>query len=195
MARAFSLTYDYLCPFARIANETVVEALQDGADWVVEFVPFSLSETKVREGEDSVWDRQAGSAGTRGVKAHYWALAARSMSPERFFDFHVALFEARHHQGRDVDDESVLREVAKSVGLDAGQISDLVASGEPAAELARRHTEAVKLHSVFGVPTFILGDEAVFVRFLRKSRADIDRVLDMLEWSNLNEFKRTTIPR
>ena len=42
MGRQFAITFDYLCPFARIANEVVVDALSDGLDWDVEFLPFSL---------------------------------------------------------------------------------------------------------------------------------------------------------
>ncbi len=43
MTVRFALTFDYLCPFARIANETVAEAIEDGVDWDVEFRPFSPS--------------------------------------------------------------------------------------------------------------------------------------------------------
>ena len=38
----FAITYDYLCPFARIANESLVEAMADGADHEVTF-PTILS--------------------------------------------------------------------------------------------------------------------------------------------------------
>jgi hypothetical protein len=46
------------------------------------------------------------------------------------------------------------------------------------------------------VPTFIDGDEAVFIRFMERGRVDdLERALDLLGWNRLNEFKRTTIPR
>ncbi len=56
---------------------------------------------------------------------------------------------------------------------------------------------------VFGVPTFSAGDDAVFVRLMQRphgdpdaSRATIERLLDLLtDWSELNEFKHTRIPR
>ena len=195
MTRTFRLTYDYLCPFARIANEEVVAALRDGADWDVRFVPFALSETKVAEGERSVWDRAPGSPGTRGVLAHQWALAVREVEPDRFTDFHLALFAARHDDALDIDDESVLSKLGADVGVDIAAVADQVATGKAATILFEEHSEVVKRWSVFGVPTFIVGNEAVFVRFMKRSRSDVERVLDMLEWSNLNEFKRTTIPR
>ena len=49
---------------------------------------------------------------------------------------------------------------------------------------------------MFGVPTFIVGDEAVFVRLMSRGEpSDIDRVLELVGWTDLNEFKRTRIPR
>ena len=35
MTKRFTITYDYLCPFARTANEAVIEALDDEADYDV----------------------------------------------------------------------------------------------------------------------------------------------------------------
>jgi len=59
------------------------------------------------------------------------------------------------------------------------------------------------LHSVFGVPTFIAGEEAAFVRIMTRPGTDtalatstIDRVVDLLDKHvDFNEFKRTSIPR
>ena len=49
---------------------------------------------------------------------------------------------------------------------------------------------------MFGVPTFVVGDRAVFVRLMERDRPDdIDRVLDLFEFERLNEFKHTRIPR
>ena len=44
---------------------------------------------------------------------------------------------------------------------------------------------------MFGVPTFIEGEEAVFIRFMERGRVDdLERALELLQWSRLNEFKR-----
>jgi hypothetical protein len=55
---------------------------------------------------------------------------------------------------------------------------------------------------VWGVPTFIVGEQAAFVRLMDRPKDDgayarrtIDRVVDLLDWPNLNEFKHTSIPR
>jgi len=58
------------------------------------------------------------------------------------------------------------------------------------------------MHHVWGVPTFIIGDRAVFVRLMHRPDGDaalatatIERVLGLLDWPDLNEFKHTTVPR
>ena len=196
MSHSFVLTYDYLCPFARIVNETVVEAVEAGADWDVTFHPFSLAQVHVEEGELSVWDRPFGAEGARGTRAHAWAIAVAESAPDRFPIFHKELFSARHDRAADVDDETVLRDVAVAAGVDLDAIVAMVGSGEPVERLAEAHREAVKRWSVFGVPTFIKGDTAVFVRLMERHRVDdVERVLDLLDWSALNEYKHPTIAR
>lgn len=197
MTTAFTITYDYLCPFARIANVTLVDALDDGADWDVTFAPFSLTQNHRTESEPAVWDddRDLGEA-ARGVRALTWSLAVRDAHPSRFPAFHRAVFEARHGAGRDIDDEAVLRSVAADVDLDADSVGETVASGIPMKTLRSEHLALVEDHAVFGVPTFISGDDAVFVRLMEAgARDDLARVVDMIGWANLNEFKRTRIPR
>lgn len=192
----FAITYDYLCPFSRIGNEAVVEALEGGADHDVTFRPFSLSQNHLEVGDKPVWDHDPAGDLPRGVRALLWSLAVRDRFPDSFQAFHVALYNAKHDQLLEIDDASVLSEVAASVGLDPAEIAEQVSSGVPAKTLAAEHTDLVDTHAVFGVPTFIADDEAVFVRFMERHRlADLDRVLDMLSWTNVNEFKRTRVDR
>lgn len=195
MARQFAVTFDYRCPFARNSHEAVVSGLKGGRDWDVRFVPFSLDQVHVEEGEPPVWERTPDVWGT-GVLALLWGIAVRDAFPDQFLDWHVAAFAARHDDGRKIAHESVLREVAASVGLDPDAVAAEVATGGPLKTLADEHTEAVKRWNVFGVPTFIVGDRAVFVRVMERNRPDdVDRGLDLMEWRELNEFKYTKIPR
>ncbi len=190
----FALTYDYLCPFARIAHEAVVDGIGEGRPWTVEFRPFSLSQSHIDEGSADVWDRPVGTDGTRGVLALEWSLAVRDEAPGQFLAFHRGLFTARHDHAADIGDLRVLGEVATGAGLDPAMVSEVVGSGQPRKRLAEEHTEAVERWAVFGVPTFIAGDEAVFVRLMERGRIDdIEQVLRMLDWSRLNEFKRTRL--
>ncbi len=192
----FAITYDYLCPFARIANESLVEAMADGADHEVTFRPFSLAQNHLDETEVAVWDRSVDGDMGRGVLALLWSVVVRDEFPESFPSFHVALFNAKHDDLRDIDDVAVLRDVASAVGLDPEAIGTSVATGVPAKMLETEHTDLVTSYAVFGVPTFISGGEAVFVRFMeRHKHDDLNRVIDMVDWTNVNEFKRTSVPR
>lgn len=199
VSRSVAVTFDYRCPFARNAHEAVVAAIRAGAGTSTaidyRFVPFSLDQAHIEEGEPPIWDRPNGERGT-GVLALEWGIAVRDNFPDRFFDFHLAAFAARHDHGLQIKDEAVLRDVATAAGLDPDAVAGEVAGGRPRKTLATEHTEAVEQWSVFGVPTFIEGDEAVFIRFLERGRVDdLERALDLLPFTRLNEFKRTRIPK
>jgi protein-disulfide isomerase-like protein with CxxC motif len=188
----FRITFDYLCPFARNANEAVLNGLEAGRDWDAAFHPFSLAQVHVEEGEPDAWDRDDAS----GVLALQWGLAARDHHPDVFPALHRELFAARHDHGQDIKDEAVLRQAAQRAGADADQIASTVAGGAPLRTLQDEHLEAVAEWSVFGVPTFIVNDGATFIRFMsRGSVDDLDRALELLSWPELNEFKRTVVPR
>jgi hypothetical protein len=197
VARQFALTWDYRCPFARNAHEAFVNGLRDGRDWDVRFLPFSLDQVHVEEGQTPVWERSLDEEhGMGGVRALLWGIAVRDAFPDKFLDFHIAAFRARHDEGRKIADESVLRGVAEAVGLDADAVAEEVNSGRPLKALEAEHTEAVDRHAVFGVPTIIEGDEAVFVRIMERGNVgDFVQALDLVGSNRLNEFKRTKIPR
>ena len=198
--RRFAVTHDYLCPFARNAAEVVVRALEAGAPLDVGFRAFSLSQVHLEEGAPPVW--QPGAEPASGVLALQWGLAVRDELPERFPAVHLALFAARHDQGRDLNDPEVLAAAVASAGVDPDEVAKLVASGGPAAALAADHTWAADGSRVFGVPTFVTDRRSVFVRLMDRpatpaaARSTLERVLAMVEdWPDLNEFKATTIPR
>ena len=197
MARQFAVTWDYRCPFARNAHEALVNGLREGRDWDVRFWPFSLDQVHVEDGETPVWQRSLDEEhGMGGVRALLWGIAVRDAFPEHFLDFHEAMFRARHDEGRKIADAAVLREVAAGVGLDPDAVGEEIASGRPLKALEAEHTEAVDRYAVFGVPTFIEGDEAVFIRLMQRGDVDdLAHALDLLGSTRLNEFKRTKIPR
>jgi hypothetical protein len=196
----FAVTWDYRCPFARNAHEHLVAGLEAGAGWDVRFVPFSLNQVHVEEGQPDVWDDPEKQSSLLAMQV---GIAVRDNWPDAFRPVHLALFAARHDQARDIREPDVLRDVVKANGLDPDAVFAEIENGRPKATFKAEHEQAVRNHHVFGVPTFVTGDQAVFVRVMHRpgedregGRRTIERVLDLLTgWVDLNEFKRTTIPR
>jgi DSBA-like thioredoxin domain len=195
VAREIAVSFDYRCPFARNAHEAVVTALRDGVDLDVRFLPFSLDQAHVEEGEPPVWDREPAEWGT-GVTSLLYAIAIRDQFPDAFLDFHLEAFAARHDHGKKLGREEVVREAVAAAGLDVDTVAEEAWSGRPLKTLAAEHSEQVDRFNAFGVPTFIEGDQAVFIRFMERNRVDdLERALELLDWTRFNEFKRTQIPR
>lgn len=196
----FAVTFDYRCPFARTAHEHVVLALQAGADWDVSFMPFSLDQAHVEEGGIDAWTDPAQQPQQAATLV---GIAVRDTQPEHFLAVHLGLFTARHEHQLDVKDEVGLAQVVDSAGGDGQAALAEVATGRPLAVLAEEHQRLVQEHHVFGVPTFIVGDDAVFVRLTERAGGDgaiatatIDRIIDTITgWPSLNELKHTKISR
>jgi hypothetical protein len=196
----FAVTFDYRCPFARNVHEHLVAALEAGADWNVAFAPFSLTQAHVEDGGAPVWEAPERASDLIAIEA---GLVVRDQFPERFLDVHVALFAARHDEGRDLRDEAVLRDVLGRHGVDGDEVFAAIADGWPRQEFRKAHEAAVADYQVFGVPTFICGEASAFVRIMTRpegddgrARATIEHVLALLaDHPEMNEFKHTTISR
>lgn len=201
MTRRFAITFDYLCPFARNANEHVVAGLRAGADWDVRFLPYSLAQGHVEEGELDVWERPEPHA-VAGVLALQVGLVVRDQHPDRFLDLHEALFAARHDRGEDIKDRDVLAATLARAGLPAAEVFRAIDDGGPLGQLQKEHEQAAHDHQVWGVPTFVTDRRAVFVRLLDRPAGDaaaatsrIEQVVDLVEGSlELHEFKQADLP-
>ena len=202
MSLTFAVTWDYRCPFARNAHEQVLAALEDGADWDVRFVPFSLSQVHVAEGDADVWDEPGKDTGIVALQA---GVVVRDRFPEKFYAVHRDLFAARHDHGLKLNEEDVVRDVLARHGVDVDEVFASIEDGTALKQIRTEHEAAAEQHNVWGVPTFISGDEAVFVRLMdrapegadaEKARRSIERVVELLDgWPELNEFKHTGIKR
>lgn len=197
--RTFALNWDYRCPFARVAHKHVLAALRVGADYDVTWVPFSLKQAHVAEGEPDVWDRPADDSGLLALQI---GTTVRDHDPEHFPAVHEALFDARHVEARDLRDPDVLRAVLSEAGADSDLVFDHLDSGSPLDVVRNEHEVSVRDHGIWGVPTFVAGERAVFVRLMElpldgaDARRTVDRILDqVVGWPQLNEFKATRIPR
>jgi DSBA-like thioredoxin domain len=200
MTRNFAVTWDYRCPFARNAHEHILTGLAGGADWNVRFLVFSLEQTHVQEGQPSVWEEPDRYP---GLLANLAGVVVRDHDEANFPNVHRALFSARHDQALDLREREVVEKVLNQAGVDGPSVLSEVDQPWPLEVLRAEHTDAVDRLSIFGVPTFVSDDRAVFVRLMDRPGEDagraistVDRVLHLLEsWPELNEFKHTSISR
>jgi protein-disulfide isomerase-like protein with CxxC motif len=202
MTDSFAVTWDYRCPFARNAHEHVLSGLATGADWDVTFLAFSLGQAHVEEGQPSVWDKPEQDGGILALQA---GVVVRDQFAERFPNVHRALFAARHDNALQLDDRAVIEGVLREQGVGPDEVFARIDSGEALATVRDEHERVVASHHVWGVPTFIAGDQAVFVRLMDRSPVGADaaasvrtveRTVDLVSgWTELNEFKHTSIPR
>ena len=170
-----------------------------GDEWSVRWLAFSLNQTKVSEGETDVWDDPEMASTRMAVEV---GVAVRDGWPDVFPAVHRGLFAARHDRGLDIRDHDVVADVLTANGLDADQVFNEVLGCAPRDVFRIEHTTAVERHRVFGVPTVIAGDQAVFIRLINrpgtdagKAREVVERCVDLVTgWPNLNEFKHTSIP-
>jgi hypothetical protein len=194
----FGITYDYLCPFARNANEHVAIGLRDGAPWDVTFVPFSLVQAKSAETGEARWDG-AGALRRSGVLALAVAELVRERAPERFLDAHLELFALRHDRGQDLRDPSDVAAAIARAGVDASLV-DAAADG---LERLRSSHQAMLDREVWGVPTLLGSRRAVFVRLLDRPTVEpgpsVRRIEDLVRLMDqepmVHEFKQVNLPQ
>ena len=195
----FAVTWDYRCPFARLAHLHLLDGLAAGADWDITFLPFSLGQVHVAEGDAPIWERPDDDSGLLALRA---GVVVRDRFPDAFLAVHRELFDARHVHAKQLD-EGTVRAALVAHGVDADAVFAEIADGAPLDTVRKEHEAAALDHDVWGVPTFIVGDQAVFIRLTTDSAGDgelartrIDRILELATgFPELNEFKHTSIPR
>src|SRR3954453_17553801 len=139
---------------------------------------FSLNQTKAAEGEIDVWDDPEMAATRMAVEV---GIAVRDGWPDAFPAVHRGLFAARHDEGLDIRDHDVVADVLTANGLDADQVFNEVLGCAPRDVFRLEHTTAVEKHKVFGVPTVIAGDQAVFIRLVNRPTGDAGEARQCIE--------------
>jgi hypothetical protein len=201
MSHTFQLTFDYLCPFARNANEFVLAALDAGAPFDVTFTPFSLSAGHAKDGSDRFFASEKNDNAS-GILALLAGLSVRDQFSDHFPAVHKALFAARHDDGADLKDKTVITRVLDSCGVDVDAVFAHIATGAPKKVLTAEHHTNEHTHQVWGVPTFITDTRAVFVRLMDRPNGDgpaaIERIRLIVELVDnpvaLHEFKQVDLP-
>ena len=198
MTISFGLTWDYRCPFARLVHDHVVTGLRAGADWDVTFLPFCLGQAHVEEGDTDIWERPDDDSGLFALQL---GVSLRDLQPHAFLGFHHDTYEHRFNGGGSLRDETVLARIIERNGGDADAAFADVRAGRALGVVREEHTRYASSHHVWGTPTFVMGDKAVFVRLLDHSHGDaataketVERIIRDIEWPILNEFKHTSVP-
>src|SRR6478609_5773804 len=163
---AFKVTWDYRCPFARNVHEHLLTGLAAGADWDVEFLPFSLGQVHVEEGAVSVWEQPDQDSGILALQAGVYV---RDRFPQQWAGVHRALFAVRHDEGLQLSDRAIIEKTLLDNGVPAAEVLAAIDSGEVLATVKEQHEAYAQSHTVWGVPTFIVGDQAVFVRLMNRA--------------------------
>jgi hypothetical protein len=194
----FSVSFDYRCPFAKNIHLHLVAGLRAGAPWDVTFVPWTLSQVHRDEGDIDVWDDPAKDEQLLALAA---GVSVRDHQPELFLAAHDALLRARHEGSVRLATLGEIEEVLAPLGVNIDALRADVASRRPHKVIGESFHEYER-YEAFGVPTFVVGDVATFVRYMVAPTGDnaasvkvIESMLDLMASEpELNEFKRTKIP-
>jgi protein-disulfide isomerase-like protein with CxxC motif len=195
---SFQLSYDYRCPFANNLHRHVVTALRAGADFEVTFVPWTMSQGFRANGAPDVWDDPDRDDDLLALAV---STSVRDLQPQYFLDVHEALFRARHEGAIRLVTMKEIDGVLAATGVDLEDIHADVASRRPHKIIGESYREFDR-YEAFGVPTFVVGNDATFVRYMTtpndhpgESIALIESLLNLMTYENaLNEFKHTRVP-
>jgi 2-hydroxychromene-2-carboxylate isomerase len=195
---SFDLSYDYRCPFAKNIHLHVLKALEAGADFDVNFVPWTMSQGYQDDGAPDVWNEPSFDAEHLSLAV---SVSVRDQQPDLFFAAHEALFRARHERAIRLVTIDEIDSVLRPLGVDMELVRIDVASRRP-HEVIGKSYEEFSTYEAFGVPTFVLNGDATFVRYMVPPNDDAAESVKIIEslitlmalQPNLNEFKHTRLP-
>ena len=102
----------------------------------------------------------AATRSTNTFDAHRLTKLAQLKYPELARALEEALYDAYFSQGLELADHAVLRSVAAAVGLDAGEVEEVLSSDAYADEVRLDEREAA-MRGVHGVPYFVISGRTV----------------------------------
>jgi DSBA-like thioredoxin domain len=195
---AFKLSYDYRCSFAKNLHLHVITALKAGGDFAVEFSPWTMSQNHRASGAPDVWDDPAKDAELLALAV---STSIRDHQPALFLDAHEALFRARHERAIRLVTLEEIEGVLAPLSVDMASVRDDLASRRPHVVIGETFREFEKVEA-FGVPTFVVDNDATFVRYMKPPTDDAAKSVKLIEslvelmvsGVDVNEFKHTRVP-
>jgi len=195
---AFELSYDYRCPFAKNIHLHMVSALKAGGKFDVTFVPWTMSQGHRPEGSPDVWENEKYNAELLALAV---STSIRDQQPDLFLDAHDAMFRGRHEKGVRLVNIEEIDGLLSPLGVDMQMVRDDVASRRPHQVIGESFKRFEKVES-FGVPTFVIGNDATFVRYMNGPTSDAQASIAVIEslvsmmanQPEINEFKHTRAP-
>lgn len=194
---SFGLSYDYRCPFAKNIHLHVVRALAAGAQFDVDFIPWTMGQGYRTEGAPDVWDDPEHDQSHLALAA---SVSVRDEQPQYFLAAHEALFRARHERAIRLVTPQEIERVLAPIGVDMQKVMSDVASRRPHRVIGESF-RSMERFEAFGVPTFVVGDDATFVRYMKPPTEDDAASIAVIEslvslmtnQPELNEFKHTRV--
>jgi hypothetical protein len=194
----FQLSYDYRCPFAKNIHLHSVAALRAGADFDVSFAPWTMSQGYKGAGAPDVWDDPSHDPDLLALAV---STSIRDLQPEHFLDAHDALFRARHERAIRLVTNEEITEALAATKVNLADVFADVESRRPHKIIGESFREFER-YEAFGVPTFVVGNDATFVRYMNapsdhpeESTTLIESLVALMSnQSALNEFKHTKVP-
>lgn len=170
--------YDYICPFCYLGSIRILELSHEfdlsiewkGIEIHPEFPPEGKKRAKtVRSqtfaktvytmaAEDNIDIKLPGFA-TNSRKALEASEFAKTK--EKFYDFHLAVYEAYLLKGLNIGDISVLLEIGEKTGLPISELDEFLRKGYMFDKIESNKKEA-KDNLVLGVPTFLFDKFPVY---------------------------------
>ena len=193
----FQLSYDYRCPFAKNIHLHVVTALRAGADFDVEFVPWTMSQGYRHEGAPDVWDDAERDPDHLALAV---SISIRDQQPELFLAAHEALFRARHERGLALKSWGDIERALGLIPVNLTLVEADLRTRRP-HDVLGANFRRFERYEAFGVPTFVVNGDATFVRYMRGPGDDPSQSTKLLESlvtlmsveGDLNEFKHTKV--
>ena len=128
--------FDYACPYCRNAHSILAQLIKDDPNIRIVYKELPVL------GKASVFAARVG-------------IAVHLLAPERYLDFHAAMFQARGRPSQDI-----VIQVAIELGLDHLRLMEAIES-EEVGQLISRNRKLAKTIGVSGTPGFLIGDAIV----------------------------------